>query len=428
MGFHMSETEARDRTGRGDSLAYRNDALDSVRDIVLIMRADGRLLDVNSAAIDAYGYLREELLALSIRDLRSEESRTSLASQLDSATHGGVMFETTHRRKDGTAFPVEVSSSRFDADGHPGIISVVRDITARKQNDVLRARLLEQLSETNERLDGALTLLSSTVGAVGLETLLANTVSAVSQVMGTDAALFLVDEGDVMRGRAQSGADKWAPIGSVVRRGEGFCGRVAEVAVPLYVADISASSAILPSHGSVGIRSMFGVPVYVDGALFGVLECAWTEERVVDEAESAMVCLGAERIALAIGQARMYERSVTSERYSATLNEINGLLGASFELDPVLDEVLALATVALGAQAGVFARPSSGTRSVWRSSGTRSHWKTSALRTRSLRRSRFVTLPEGSLSSGGEWRPRSRVSTTWLSTSCGDSRSRSPSR
>jgi serine phosphatase RsbU (regulator of sigma subunit) len=119
---------------------------------------------------------------------------------------------------------------------------------------------------------------------------------------------------------------------------------------------MSSSPAQLPGHKAAGLCSMFGVPVYVDGELFGVLECGWTEERVVDEAEAAMVQLGAERIALAIGQARLYERSRTSQRYSVTLNEINTLLNASFEIEPMLDDVLKLAFHALHADAGVYTR------------------------------------------------------------------------
>ena len=352
----MLDDKVEDRVADDDMLAHRHDALDAVRDIVLVMRDDGTLFDVNWAAVDAYGYERDELLGLNVRDLRAPQAHVDLKAQMRSASEGGVTFETLHRRRDGSVFPVEVSSSRFEVDGRPGLISVVRNSTARKEHEALRARLVEQLSETNLRLDGALTLLSSTVGATDLDTLLVNTVTAVSQVMATDAALFLVYEGGDMRVRAQSGANAWAPVGSVVKQGEGFCGRVAEAVVPLYVADISATSAMLSGHQAAGLCSMFGVPVYVDGELFGVLECAWTEERLVDEAESAMVRLGAERIALAIGQARLYERSVTSARYSEMLNEINALLNGSFEIEPILDEVLGLATSALRADMGVYAR------------------------------------------------------------------------
>ena len=125
--------------------------------------------------------------------------------------------------------------------------------------------------------------------------------------METDAAMFLVREGGRLCVRAESGADSWAPVGSGVSLDKGFCGQVARSDSPVYVADIAAMEYALDTHQSAGIRSMFGVPVRIGGELFGVLECAWCEERSVDDTESSMVQLAAERIALAINRERQFE-------------------------------------------------------------------------------------------------------------------------
>ncbi len=324
------------------------DALDAVQDVVLIINAHGELLDANRAAQGVYGYPLDELLSLNIRDLRAGESVHDFNSQFRSAGEGGITFETVHARKDGSTFPVEVRSSPYTTGSSAGVISVIRDVTARKESEGLREQLLAQVSEANARLDGALTLLSSAVGALDLPDLLESIVSALSQVMGTDAAIFVVRDGDSMRVSAQAGRSDWAPVGTILKAGDGFCGRVAEAGVPLYVADVLSSSAVIAQHRAAGVHSMFGVPVYVDGDLFGVLECAWVAERPVDDAESEMVKLAAERIALAIASARMLERSRRGERLNAALNEVNTRLNASFELDAVLDEVLEIACAALG--------------------------------------------------------------------------------
>ena len=44
----------------------------------------------------------------------------------------GILFETVHRRKDGSIFPVEVAPG-CDHRRHPALISVIRDITRRKR-------------------------------------------------------------------------------------------------------------------------------------------------------------------------------------------------------------------------------------------------------------------------------------------------------
>ncbi|MBS1149883.1 MAG: sensor hybrid histidine kinase [Myxococcaceae bacterium] len=105
-----------------------------VRDIVLVMRReDGRILEANLAATSAYGYSRDELLSLSIRDLRALETRPMTEEQMALAEAHGILFETVHRRKDGSTFPVEVSSRGATMGGTRSLISVVRDITVRKQ-------------------------------------------------------------------------------------------------------------------------------------------------------------------------------------------------------------------------------------------------------------------------------------------------------
>ena len=104
------------------------------RDVILYLRRqDGRILGANAAAGKAYGYTRDELLELSIRDLVSAELHEGLPHRMAQADAAGVLFETVHRRKDGSTFPVEVSSQGATIGGTRTLISVVRDITERKR-------------------------------------------------------------------------------------------------------------------------------------------------------------------------------------------------------------------------------------------------------------------------------------------------------
>ncbi len=104
------------------------------RDIILFMRRDdGRILEANAAAVRAYGYSREELLGLTIYDLRADDPREKIIDQMARADSRGILFETVHRRKDGSRFPVEVSSQGATIGGTRTLISVGRDITERKR-------------------------------------------------------------------------------------------------------------------------------------------------------------------------------------------------------------------------------------------------------------------------------------------------------
>ncbi len=102
------------------------------RDIILFMRLDdGGIIEANDAAVHEYGYTREEFLSLTIRDIRAPDTRGLTSAQMAEASSTGILFETFHRRKDDTLFPVEVSSRGATVAGVRTLISVVRNITGR---------------------------------------------------------------------------------------------------------------------------------------------------------------------------------------------------------------------------------------------------------------------------------------------------------
>jgi PAS domain S-box-containing protein len=116
------------------------------RDIILFMgREDGHIQEANAAAVHAYGYSRAELLSLTIRDLRAHNTLALTEAQMAQADAGGILFETSHQRKDGSTFPVEVSSQGATVGGRRMLISIVRDITERKRTEEALQASQEQL-------------------------------------------------------------------------------------------------------------------------------------------------------------------------------------------------------------------------------------------------------------------------------------------
>jgi len=115
---------------------------DHVRDIILVIDADtGRIVEANRAAEQAYQYTRAELLELAIYDLRIE-APPSVTDQMRVADRQGTLFEALHRRKDGSVFPVEVSSRGETLADSRYLLSIIRDITERKHAEDERERLL----------------------------------------------------------------------------------------------------------------------------------------------------------------------------------------------------------------------------------------------------------------------------------------------
>jgi PAS domain S-box-containing protein len=103
-------------------------------DVLLMFDDGGRIVEANSRAVTTYGWSREELLKLDIRRIRAEGSQEELQGQLGRAAAGErFTFETVHRRRDGSEFPVEVSTGSVEFDGRRWILSIVRDVSERKR-------------------------------------------------------------------------------------------------------------------------------------------------------------------------------------------------------------------------------------------------------------------------------------------------------
>jgi PAS domain S-box-containing protein len=104
------------------------------RDIILFMRrVDGQILEANEAAVAAYGYSRQELLSLTISDLRAPETQGTVSSQLEQADRADSLFATVDRRKDGRTFPVEVNSAGVTLNGERVLLNIVRDYSERQR-------------------------------------------------------------------------------------------------------------------------------------------------------------------------------------------------------------------------------------------------------------------------------------------------------
>lgn len=118
----------------------------NARDIILLIDEQGKIVEANDAATAAYGYSQEELGELTVRDLRTSESQPTVQSDWQkSANPEGVMFETRHRRRDGSSFPVEVSSRAFMIDGKLYRQSFIRDTSTRESSAAEMARNLDEL-------------------------------------------------------------------------------------------------------------------------------------------------------------------------------------------------------------------------------------------------------------------------------------------
>ena len=121
---------------------------------MFLIEPEGKFIDVNQRACDVLGYARKELLDLSVPDidpLYPKEKLDGFIRNLKKDTP--VTVEAIHKRKDGTTFPVEIRTGLINIRGNPHVLSLVRDITKRKQaEDKIKQTSLD-LARSNKELE-----------------------------------------------------------------------------------------------------------------------------------------------------------------------------------------------------------------------------------------------------------------------------------
>ncbi len=142
-GFLTDVTEQRRVEAAGHRAAVDEARLRGLssrsNEIELVVALDGHIIEANDRATEAYGYARAELLSLHISALRAPSTIGQLGAQMERAAGAeGVRFESEHRRRDGSVFPVQVSSRGFEVGGRTYLHSLIRDLTeARKVEHAL---------------------------------------------------------------------------------------------------------------------------------------------------------------------------------------------------------------------------------------------------------------------------------------------------
>jgi PAS domain S-box-containing protein len=140
--FHVSDIAGvllnfRDVTERKrveERLKLLSATVDIATDGAYFMTEDGRFIFANSAGCQMLKYSREELLSLRVFDVNpsmTQQRWRVLWQELRTTKKNS--FESEHRRKDGSLFPVEISPIFVNFDGNEYLNGFVRDITGRKQ-------------------------------------------------------------------------------------------------------------------------------------------------------------------------------------------------------------------------------------------------------------------------------------------------------
>ncbi|RQW89831.1 MAG: PAS domain S-box protein [Geobacter sp.] len=95
---------------------------------------DGKILHVNDSACRSLGYSSDELCTMNVLDIDTSLTwKKFIEIRSMEEPSGSITFETVHRRKDGTTFPVEITANTLEFQGMSTGFSFAKDITVRKR-------------------------------------------------------------------------------------------------------------------------------------------------------------------------------------------------------------------------------------------------------------------------------------------------------
>ena len=138
-----------------DELAATNQRFNSIFNhsndgILVIDPLEDRILEANPKASEMLEYSQEELLSLPISELHPNDMpRLSAFAESVFEQGAGWTDELSCKTKSGQFLPSEISASKLDLNGRSCMMTMIRDVSSRKQAEEDRERRMQELTSLN---------------------------------------------------------------------------------------------------------------------------------------------------------------------------------------------------------------------------------------------------------------------------------------
>ena len=161
-----------------------------------------------------------------------------------------------------------------------------------------------------ERIHALQKVTDAALAHLELDELLGQLLARIVEPLRADtAAILLLDEqGEELVARAARGLEEEVERGVRIPLGRGFAGRVAAERRAITLPDVSRADVVNPLLREKGVHSLLGVPLVVEGEVIGVLHVGTLTPREFTEEDASLLQVVADRAALAIEHAHLYER------------------------------------------------------------------------------------------------------------------------
>ena len=219
------------------------------------------------------------------------------------------------------------------------------DITELRAAEEERERVLARERAARAAAERVQAITDAALAHLTLDRLLDELLGRIRALLAVDtAAILLLEPGGAdLVPRATVGLEGEVERGVRIPVGRGFAGRVAAERRPLVVAEVDPAEVVSPVMREKGVRSLLGAPLVVEGRVIGVVHVGTLAPHRFDEEEARLLQLVADRAALAIEHARLYEaeRRARAEAEAAVRLRDRFLSIAAHELKTPVTTIMA---------------------------------------------------------------------------------------